>query len=146
MLCAKNREMYVYPLAEEPGLHPNLTRVHGHRACVNPIPRGMRKPGDFPQVCPRPKKFERLATRDTLHGSRPNLRRRDPKDRTVPPPLNVSGKGASTKRCVRKKKRGQLHVHIYKVPLREVPRGVAQERSPNIQHLTACGQKTCTCL
>ena len=24
----------------------------------------------------------------------------------------------------------------YKVPLREVPKGVAQERNPNIQHLT----------
>ena len=37
--------MYVYPLrAEKPGLHPNLTCVHGDRGCGNPIPREMRKP------------------------------------------------------------------------------------------------------
>ena len=32
----------------------------------------------------------------------------------------------------------------YKVPLREVPKGVAQERNPSIQHLTVCGQIRCT--
>ena len=89
--------------------------------CVNPIPRGMRKPnprgdaetpspgmlrklGDLPLGCPRPKKFKRLATRDTLHGSRPNLRQRDPNGRIVPTPPNVSYKGVSTKRCARRKK------------------------------------------
>ena len=34
------------------------------------------QPRDLPQVCPRPKKFKTLATRDTLHGSRPNLQQR----------------------------------------------------------------------
>ena len=34
--------------------------------------------------------------------------------------------------------------NIYKVPLREVPKGVAQERNPNIQHLTVCRQIICT--
>ena len=29
----------------------------------------------------------------------------------------------------------------YKVPLREVPRGVAQERNPSVQHLTAWENK-----
>ena len=32
----------------------------------------------------------------------------------------------------------------YKAPLREVPKGVAQERNPSIQHLTVCGQIKCT--
>ena len=32
-------------------------------------------------------------------------------------------------------------IRMYKVPLREVRRGgVAQERNPSVQHLTACGQ------
>ena len=30
----------------------------------------------------------------------------------------------------------QILVYIYKVPLRKVPKGVAQERNPSIQHLT----------
>ena len=38
----------------------------------------LRKPGDLLQVCPRQKKSKRLAMRDTLHGSRPNLRQREP--------------------------------------------------------------------
>ena len=32
----------------------------------------------------------------------------------------------------------------YKVPLRELPGGMAQERNPSIQHLTSCGQIRCT--
>ena len=62
-------------------------------------PGMLRKPGDLPQVCVRPKKFKKLATRDTLHGSRPNLRQRDPDGRIVLTPSDVSDKGASTKRC-----------------------------------------------
>ena len=65
----------------------------------------LRKPGDLPYPCPRQNKFKRLATRDTLHGSRPNLRQRDPNDRIVPTPPNVSDKSASTKRCLRRKKK-----------------------------------------
>ena len=67
----------------------------------------LRKPGDLPYPCPLPKKFKRLATRDTLHGSRPNLRQRDPDGRIVPTPSSVSdkGEGASTKTCVRRKKK-----------------------------------------
>ena len=38
-----------------------------------------------------------------------------------------------------------FHCHrSYKVPLREVPKGMAQEGNPNIQHLTVCGQIRCT--
>ena len=36
-LC-KKREMYVYPQAEKPALHPILTCGHGDRGCGNPIP------------------------------------------------------------------------------------------------------------
>ena len=72
--------------AEKPGLHPNFTCVRGDKGCRNPIPAGMlRKPGDLPQVCPRPKMFKRLATRDTLHGSRPNLPQREPTVELCPP-------------------------------------------------------------
>ena len=91
------------------------------KGCVNPIPGGMwkpnprgdaetpslgmlRKPGDSPYPYPRPKKFKRLATRDTLHGSRPNLRHRDPNGLIVPTPPSVSDKGASTKLCAREHK------------------------------------------
>ena len=60
-------------------------------------PGMLRKPGGLPQVCPGSKKFKRVATRDTLHGSRPNLRQREPDGRIVPIPPDVSDKGASTK-------------------------------------------------
>ena len=81
-----NRYLYMCPLRpEKPGLHPNLTCVHGDRGCrtpipgdcVNPIPGGMqkpnprgdaetstpgmlRKPGDLAQVCPSPKSLKGL--------------------------------------------------------------------------------------
>ena len=118
---------------EKPGLHPNPTCVHADRRCGNLIPGGvrklnprrnakthcsggcgiamLRKPGDLPEVCPTPQKFKRLATRGTLHGSRPNLRQRDPNGRIVPTPSDVLDKGASTKRCARKKK--DNHTYIY---------------------------------
>ena len=107
----------MYPLrAEKPGLHPNLACVLGDRGCRNPIPGMLRKPGDLPQVCPRPKKFERLATRDTLHGSRPNLRQREPDGRRiVPTPPDVSDEGASTKRCARREKKYHNYTYIYVV-------------------------------
>ena len=40
VLCAKIRETYVYPLAEKPDLHPNLTCVHGEGGFENPITGG----------------------------------------------------------------------------------------------------------
>ena len=59
----------------------------------------------FALSMPKAKKGKkRLDTRDTLHESRPNLRQRDPNGRIVPTSPNVSDKGASTKRCVRRKK------------------------------------------
>ena len=73
----------------------------------------LRKPGDLPYSCPRPKKLERLATRDTLHGPCPNLRQRDPNGRIVPTPPNVSNKGASTKRCVRSRKKNDNYTYTY---------------------------------
>ena len=121
-------------------MHPNLTlraytgigdaETQSPEGCGNPIPGGMRKPnprgdaetpspgmtrkpGDLPQVCPRPKNIQRPATRDTLHGLRPNLRQRDPKDRNVPIPPNVSDKGANTNRCVRKKKEKKTNMRVH---------------------------------
>ena len=76
----------------------------------------LRKPGGLPQVCPRPKKIEGLATRDTLHESRPNLRRRDVDSRIVPTPSDVSDKGASTKRYARRKQKMTIiHIHISEI-------------------------------
>ena len=100
--------------AEKPGLHPNFACVRGDKGCRNPIPAGMlRKPGDLPQVCPRQKTFKRLATHDALHGSRPNLRQREPDGRIAPTPPDVWDKGASTKRCARRKKKIVIiHIHI----------------------------------
>ena len=121
--------MYANPMAEEPGFHPNLTCVHGDRRRGNSIPGGVRepnprrdaetqspgdaetlspgmllKPGDMPYQYPRPIRFKGLITRDTLHGSRANLRQRDPNGRIVPAPSDVSDKGASTESCARRKK------------------------------------------
>ena len=93
--------------------------------CVDPIPGEMRKPnpqkdaetpssgmlqklGDLPQVCPRPKKFERHATRDTPHGSRPNLPQRDPKHRIVPSPPNVWIKVRARRDVSEKRKTGTI--------------------------------------
>ena len=73
----------------------------------------LRKPGDLPQVCPRPKTFKRLATRDTLHGSRPNLRQRDPKGRIVPTPSDVSDEGTSTKRCAGRRIKNGNYTYTY---------------------------------
>ena len=61
-------------------------------------------------------------------------------------PPRVSGRrpgaaGPSRKRAADRKNTVLL---CYKVLLREVPKGVAQERNPNIQHLTVCGQIRCT--
>ena len=65
-------------------------------------PRGCcGTPRDLPCPCPRKKTFKRLATCDTLHGWRPNLRQRDPNGSIVPTPYDVSDKGASKKRCAR---------------------------------------------
>ena len=71
------------------------------------------KPGDLPQVCPRPKKFKRLAMRDTQHGSRPNLQQREPDGQIVPTPPDVWDKGASTKRCARRKKKNHNYTCTY---------------------------------
>ena len=80
-----------------------------------PSPGMLRKPGDLPKVCPRPKKFKRRATRDTLHGSHRNLRQRDPNGRIVPTPSDVSDDVASTKRCAPLKKVTIIRIHMCRV-------------------------------
>ena len=82
-------------------------------------PGMLRKPRDLPQVCPRPKKFKRLTTRDTLHGSRPNLRHRNLDGRIVPTPSDVSDEGASTKRYARRKKRMTI-IRIHTIYMRTI--------------------------
>ena len=91
----------------------NLTWVNGDRDVETPTPGMLRKPGDLHYPCPRPKKFKGLATRDTLYGSRPDPRQRDPNDRIVPTPSDVSVKGASTKRCALEEKKTILRIHVY---------------------------------
>ena len=48
--------------------------------------RVLRKPGVLPEICPRPKHLKGLP-RATQHGSRPNLRQRDPRVELCPLPL-----------------------------------------------------------
>ena len=112
MLCAKEGKKRVPSTrAEKTGLHPNFTCVRGDKGCRNPIPAGMLR--KLPQVRPRPKKFKRLTTRGTLHGSRPNLQQREPDGRIVPTPPDVWDKGANTKRCARRKKKITIiHIHM----------------------------------
>ena len=50
----------------------------------------MRNPRGFFSSCPRAKKLKRLATRDTPHGSRPNLDDSDRRVRVVPTSLAFS--------------------------------------------------------
>ena len=73
-------------------------------------PGMLRKPGDLPYVSPRPKKFERLATHDTLNGSRPNLRQREPDGRIVPTPPNRLGQKCEHEEMCPKEKK---HTHNY---------------------------------
>ena len=119
--------MYVYPLAAEPCLHPNLSYVHGVRGCVNSIPGGRRNPFPGGMQKPNPRGMREyhprgclgtpgiclihaqdqkscLATRDTQHRSRPNLRRRDPNGRILPASSDASDKAASKKRCSPRKR------------------------------------------
>ena len=76
-------------------------------------PGMLRKPGDLPQVCPRPNTFKRLATRDTLHGLRPNLWHRGLDGRIVPTPSDLSDKDASTKRYARRRKKMTSRLDVY---------------------------------
>ena len=99
--------------AGKPGLHPNLTCVHGDRGCGNTIPGDVAETRAFASSMPKATcKSKRLATRDTLHGSRPNLRQRDPDGLIVTTPSDFSDKGASTKRCARRKKKETIRLHI----------------------------------
>ena len=111
----KKRERNVYPLrAEKPSLYPNITCVREDRGCRNPIPGDIAETRGFASSVPKAKKvFDRLATRGTLHESRPNLRQREPDGRIVPTPPDVSGKGVSTKRCARRKmKNHKLYIFL----------------------------------
>ena len=103
---------------EKPGLHPKLTYVRVDRGCRNPIPGDVAETRGFPLYVPNAKeKFKRLATRDTLHGSRPNLRQREPDGRIVPTPPDVWDKGASTKRCAQRRKKNHNYSYTYLVLL-----------------------------
>ena len=70
-----------------------------------------------PGIChlsvPKAKKVQKLATRDTLHGSRPNLQQHEPDGRIVPTPSDVWDKGASTKRYARRKKTNHNYTYTY---------------------------------
>ena len=106
MLCAKVGKCSCSTLYEQKNLVGiQILRAYTGIGDAETQTLGMlQKPRDLPQVCPRPKKFKRLATRYTLHGLRPNLRHRGLDGRIVPTPSDLSGKGASTKRYARKKK------------------------------------------
>ena len=99
--------------AEKPVFFPNLTCVRGDRGCRNPIAGDVAETRGFASSVPKAKKVIRLATRDTLHGSRPNLRQRELDGRIVPTPPDVSGKGASKKRCARRESKNHNYIYTY---------------------------------
>ena len=76
-------------------------------------PGMLRKPGICLKCAQGQKKITRLATRDTLHGSRPNLRHRDLDGRIVPTPSDVSDKSTSTKRYARRRKINDNYTYIF---------------------------------
>ena len=86
--------------------HGGMRKPNPRGDAETPSPGLLRKPGDSPQVCPRLKKFKRLATRDTMHGLCPNLQQRGPNGRIVPTPSEVSDTGASTEKRAPKNKNG----------------------------------------
>ena len=104
----------MYPLqAENPVCIQILRAYAGIGYAETQSPGMLRKPGDLPQVCPRPKKFNRLATRDTLHGSRPNLRQHEPDGRIVPTAPDVFGTKVRARRDVPEGiKKSQLYIYI----------------------------------
>ena len=67
----------------------------------------------FASSMPKANKKKRLATRDTLHRSRPNIRQCDPNGRIAPTPSSVSDKGASMKRCARRKEERTIIRKVY---------------------------------
>ena len=83
----------------------------GIRYAETQTPGMLRKPRDSPYVCPRPKKFKRLAARDTLNGSRPNLRQREPDGRILPT-LPTFGTKVRARRDVPEGKNKITIIHI----------------------------------
>ena len=91
--------------AEKRGLHPNITSVHGDRGCRNPIPGDVAETRGFALGVPKVKRVQKAC--HVRH-----IARIAPTGRIVPTPSDVSDKGASTKRCARKKKMTIIHKHI----------------------------------
>ena len=60
--------------------------------------------------------FERLAKRDTLHGSRPNFEHSDAKVRIVPTTSDVSGISAKKMGSTTEAKMTYVRVHMYCSP------------------------------
>ena len=54
--------MYVYPLREKSGLHPNLTCVHVDRGCGNSIPGDVAETRGFALSVPKGKKVQNAQT------------------------------------------------------------------------------------
>ena len=117
MLCAtmRKRTCTIYE-QKNPVCIKTLRAYTGIGDAEAPSPGMLRKPEDLPYPCPRPKKFKRLATRNTLHESRPNLRQCDPNGRIMPTPPNDSDKGASTTICPRRSKNDNYtYTYTYQV-------------------------------
>ena len=111
VLCAKIGKCTLYE-QKNPVCIEILRAYTWIRDAETPIPGDVAETRGFALSVPKAKKFKRLATRDTLHGSRPNPRQRDPDGRIVPTPSDVSGRGASTKRYARRtKKMKSIRVH-----------------------------------
>ena len=79
----------------------------------------LRKPGDLPYPCLRQKSLKSLP-RATHCTDRAQTSGNGPNGRIVPTPPNVSDKGASTKRCVRRKKKNDSYTYTYSMIFRSM--------------------------
>ena len=99
--------------AEKPGLHPNFTCVRGDKGCRNPIPAGMlRKPRDWPQVCPRTKKIKGLPRATHCTDRAQTSGNVSPTVELCPPHPKFRKKVRARKDMPEGKKKSQLYIYI----------------------------------
>ena len=114
VLCAKRgKETCTLYEQESPVCIRVLRTYAGIGDAETQSPGMLRKPGDLPQVCPRPKKFKKVPRATHCTDRAQTSSNFEPDGRIVPTPPDVWDKGASTKRCARREKKITIiHIHI----------------------------------
>ena len=107
--------MYVYHLrAENPGLHPNLTRIHGDRGCGNTIPGDVAETRGFASSMPKAKKKIKRLPRATHCTDRAQTSGNVTTTVTLcPPHLTFRVKVRARRRVPEKEKKRTIHVYIF---------------------------------